>query len=129
MARARTVGVVLFPGFELLDAFGPVDALSKLPPADAVTVVTVAEQGKGAAIPSAQGPATVADAGWTTCPKIDILLGRTPQAAPLQHVRCPAAAHSALHALPCTHALPCRPARMCTDIRSSGRPGHADAGR
>ena len=40
MAEPRTLGVVLFEGFELLDVFGPLQAFGNLP--DHFRVITVA---------------------------------------------------------------------------------------
>ena len=55
----RTLGVVLFPGFELLDVYGPLEAFGHLP--EAFRIVQVAEQ--AGPVTSAQGPRVVADAG------------------------------------------------------------------
>jgi len=66
----RTLGVVLFPGFELLDVYGPLEAFGHLP--EAFRIVQVAEQ--AGPVPSAQGPRVVADAGLADAPKVDWLL-------------------------------------------------------
>jgi transcriptional regulator GlxA family with amidase domain len=66
----RTLGVVLFPGFELLDVYGPLEAFGHLP--EAFRIVQVAEQ--AGAIASAQGPRVVADAGLADAAKLDWLL-------------------------------------------------------
>jgi transcriptional regulator GlxA family with amidase domain len=66
----RTVGVVLFPGFELLDVFGPLEAFGNLP--GMVRVVLVAEQ--AGPVASAQGPRAVADHGFVDCPHLDVVL-------------------------------------------------------
>ena len=55
----KTVGVVLFEGFELLDVFGPAEAYSSPALDGALRVVMVAE--RAGAIISAQGPKAVAD--------------------------------------------------------------------
>ena len=70
MADERTVGLLLFPGFESLDAFGPVEVFGCLP--GAFRVVTVAERPEPVA--SGQGPRTVADHGFEGCPRLDLLL-------------------------------------------------------
>ena len=66
----RTVGVVLFPGFELLDVFGPLEAFGNLP--GMFQVVLVAEQ--AGPVASAQGPRAVADHGFVDCPHLDVVL-------------------------------------------------------
>ena len=66
----RTVGVVLFPGFELLDVFGPLEAFGNLP--GMFRVVLVAEE--AGPVASAQGPRAVADHGFADCPKLDVML-------------------------------------------------------
>ena len=66
----RTLGVVLFPGFELLDVFGPLEAFGNLP--GMFRVVLVAEQ--AGAVASAQGPRAVADHGFADCPHLDLVL-------------------------------------------------------
>jgi transcriptional regulator GlxA family with amidase domain len=66
----RTVGVLLFPGFELLDVFGPLEAFGHA--ADWFRCVTVAEQ--AGPVTSAQGARAVADHGFDDCPPLDILL-------------------------------------------------------
>ena len=66
----RTLGVVLFPGFELLDVFGPLEAFGNLPGTYRVTMV--AEQ--AGPVASAQGPRVVADHGFADCPRLDLML-------------------------------------------------------
>jgi transcriptional regulator GlxA family with amidase domain len=66
----RTVGVVLFPGFELLDVFGPLEAFGNLP--GMFRVVLIAEQ--AGPVASAQGPRAVADHGFADCPHLDVFL-------------------------------------------------------
>ena len=65
-----TVGVVLFGGFETLDAFGPVEVFGCLP--GAFRVLLVAEE--GGPVRSAQGPRSVADYGFDDCPALDVVL-------------------------------------------------------
>jgi len=66
----RTLGVVLFPGFELLDVFGPLEAFGGLP--GLFRVVLVAEQ--SGPVASAQQVRAVADHGLADCPRLDLLL-------------------------------------------------------
>ena len=66
----KTVGVLLFPEFELLDVFGPLEAFGQAK--DWFRIVTVAET--AGPVASAQGPRAVADHGFADCPPLDILL-------------------------------------------------------
>ena len=68
----RTLGVLLFPGFELLDVFGPLEAFGHRLLADRYRVCLVAE--RAGAVASAQGPRAVADHGLDDCPPLDVLL-------------------------------------------------------
>ena len=73
MASQKTVGVLLFEGFELLDVFGPLEAWGMHAAAGgACTIVTAAE--KAGAVKSAQGPCAIADYALTDCPRIDVML-------------------------------------------------------
>ena len=78
-----TVGVLIFPGFEMLDAYGPMELWGSLKHAPArfwggeekrvgVKLVTIAAT-RGE-IPSNQGPKTVADYGYADSPRLDYLL-------------------------------------------------------
>jgi transcriptional regulator GlxA family with amidase domain len=66
----RTLGVVLFPGFELLDVFGPLEAFGHLK--QDFGIVMVAE--RPGPVASAQGPQAVAERGFADCPRLDVLL-------------------------------------------------------
>jgi transcriptional regulator GlxA family with amidase domain len=66
----KTVGVLLFPDFELLDVFGPLEAFGHAK--DWFRIVMVAET--PGPVTSAQGPRAVADHGLEDCPPLDILL-------------------------------------------------------
>jgi len=66
----RTLGVVLFPEFELLDVFGPLEAFGNL--RGLFRVLMVAEA--GGPVASAQGPRAVADHGFADCPHLDLIL-------------------------------------------------------
>ena len=66
----KTVGVLLFPEFELLDVFGPLEAFGHAK--DWFRIVTVAE--RAGPVTSSQGPRAMADHGFADCPPLDILL-------------------------------------------------------
>ena len=66
----RTLGVVVYPGFELLDVYGPLEMFGNVGPA--LRIVMVAQQ--AGEVVSAQGPKTVADYGFDDCPRLDLLL-------------------------------------------------------
>jgi transcriptional regulator GlxA family with amidase domain len=67
---ARTLGVVLFPDFELLDVFGPLEMFGNM--TGAIDVKMVAE--RKAPVRSAQGPSVVIDHSFNDCPHFDLLL-------------------------------------------------------
>ncbi|MFZ0889888.1 MAG: DJ-1/PfpI family protein [Candidatus Binataceae bacterium] len=66
----RTVGAILFPGFELLDVFGPLEAYGMA--AGQFRVTLVAEN--AGPVPSAQGPSALAEYGFGDCPHLDLIL-------------------------------------------------------
>lgn len=66
----RTVGTLLFPGFELLDVFGPLEMFGAL--ADDYALEMVAET--AGAVASRQGPQTLADVAIADAKPYDILL-------------------------------------------------------
>lgn len=68
--RKKIVGALLFPDFELLDIFGPLQMFGML--ADHFEIVTLAETAQPVA--SAQGPRSVVDRTFTDAADIDILL-------------------------------------------------------
>lgn len=70
MADRRRLGVVLFPGFELLDVFGPLEVFGGLQ--DHFDVVTVAET--AGPVASAQRTRAVADASFADCAPCRLLL-------------------------------------------------------
>jgi transcriptional regulator GlxA family with amidase domain len=72
MATSRTVGALLFEGFELLDVFGPLEAWGMLAARGECTIVTVAET--AGPVASFQGPRAVAEHSLATCPSLDVLL-------------------------------------------------------
>ena len=59
-AQAKVLGTILFPGFELLDVFGPLEMFGNL---TGVVDVKIVAQEK-APVASAQGPKVVADYGF-----------------------------------------------------------------
>lgn len=68
--KLRTLGLVLYPRFELLDAYGPAEMFGNL--AGRVKIVTVAE--KAGPVASTQGPQGTADFGFDDCPELDLIL-------------------------------------------------------
>ena len=68
----RTLGVVLFEGFELLDVFGPCEAYGIHDLGGAFRLTTVAAE--AGAVASAQGPSALAEFAFDNCPPLDLLL-------------------------------------------------------
>jgi transcriptional regulator GlxA family with amidase domain len=66
----RTLGAVLYPQFELLDLYGPLEMFGSL--GKWLRIVTVAE--RPGPVASAQGPATVAEHGFADAPRLDLVL-------------------------------------------------------
>jgi putative intracellular protease/amidase len=66
----RTLGAILYPDFELLDLYGPLEMFGSLGPE--LRIVTLAE--KTGPVASAQGPETVARCDFTSAPHLDLLL-------------------------------------------------------
>jgi transcriptional regulator GlxA family with amidase domain len=69
-AAVKRLGVVLYPQFELLDVFGPVEMFGNL--TGTIEVKMVAE--KSGPVVSAQGPSAVAEFGFADCPDLDLLM-------------------------------------------------------
>ena len=69
-SRTRTLGALLYPDFELLDLYGPLEMFGNVGPE--LRIVTLAEQPGGVA--SAQGPQTVAEYGLGDAPQLDLIL-------------------------------------------------------
>jgi transcriptional regulator GlxA family with amidase domain len=92
MSTPRTLGAILYDGFELLDLYGPLEMFGSLGP-ERVRIVTVA-QAPGP-VASVQGPKTLAEHGFDDAPPLDLLLlpggmGTVPQlgnAAMLEFLR------------------------------------------
>jgi transcriptional regulator GlxA family with amidase domain len=72
MADGKTLGIVLFEGFELLDVFGPAEAFGMLAELGQGKVLTVAAE--AGPVASAQKLRAVADHGFADCPHLDIML-------------------------------------------------------
>jgi putative intracellular protease/amidase len=65
-----TLGALLYPDFELLDLYGPLEMFGTL--SDEVNIVTIAD--KKGPVASTQGPKTVADNDFNDAPPLDLLL-------------------------------------------------------
>jgi len=68
--QAKRLGVILYPGFELLDVFGPVEMFGNL---TGTVEVSMVAQHQGP-VRSAQGSQVVADYGFDDCPRLDLIL-------------------------------------------------------
>jgi transcriptional regulator GlxA family with amidase domain len=68
--KKKTLGVLLFNGFEVLDAYGPIELWGNMK--TRVQVVTIAA--KRGEITSTQGPKTLADYGYDDTPHLDLIL-------------------------------------------------------
>ena len=69
MESGRRLGIVLFPGFELLDVFGPAEMFAAT---GTIEVRLIAQ--RAGAVPSAQGVSALADFGFDDAPPVDLLL-------------------------------------------------------
>ena len=70
MTCQRTIGVVLFEGFELLDVFGPLEMFGLA--ADYFQIRLISQT--GGVVASRQGPKSVCDDSFQSAPAIDVLL-------------------------------------------------------
>jgi transcriptional regulator GlxA family with amidase domain len=70
--KRRVLGVLLFPGFELLDVFGPLEAFGIRPAQEHFDTVLVAE--KAGVVASAQGPGGVAAIDFGDSRHLDLIL-------------------------------------------------------
>jgi putative intracellular protease/amidase len=68
--KPLTLGVLLFPDFELLDVFGPLEMFGMAP--ECFRIVMAADQ--PGEVASRQGPRVVADAGYDDARRYDLLL-------------------------------------------------------
>jgi len=67
--QTRTIGIVLYPGFEVLDVFGPVEMWANTP---GLEVVMISQD--GGSVRSAQGAVVQADYSFATAPKLAIMM-------------------------------------------------------
>jgi putative intracellular protease/amidase len=67
----RTLGAILYPGFELLDLYGPLEMFGSVGP-DQLRIATVA-QATGP-VASFQGPKTLAEYDFASAPPLDLIL-------------------------------------------------------
>jgi transcriptional regulator GlxA family with amidase domain len=67
---SQTLGIVLYPGFELLDVYGPAEVFGNL--TGRLKIIMIAQ--KAGPVASTQGPKTVADFGFDDCPPLDLVL-------------------------------------------------------
>jgi putative intracellular protease/amidase len=67
---SRTIGALIFPGFELLDMFGPLEMFGMLEDAPAIKMIAESLE----PVPSRQGPRSVVDATLADATAYDILL-------------------------------------------------------
>lgn len=67
--RPRTVGVVLYPGFEVLDVFGPVEMWANAP---GMKVILIAQ--KAGPVKSAQGVSVHAEYDFAGAPALDVMM-------------------------------------------------------
>jgi len=65
----KTIGIILYPDFEVLDVYGPAEMWANVPD---FHVVMIAEQ--AGPVMSAQGIATVADYSFSNAPQLDIVM-------------------------------------------------------
>lgn len=77
MSNVKRIGAVLYPGFEMLDTFGPLEMYSVMGK-EAVEIVTVAQQaGPVSSALAGDGPLApkvIADYGFDDAPLLDIIL-------------------------------------------------------
>ena len=69
MDDKKTLGVLLFPGFESLDAYGPIEMFGSC---DAIRIITIAQSKDP--VPSTQGPKTLIDCTLDAVGDLDWLL-------------------------------------------------------
>ena len=68
--KTRVLGAILYPGFEVLDYYGPIEMFGNV--GEELRVLTVAE--RPGPVRSVQGPETVATHGFADCPALDLIL-------------------------------------------------------
>ena len=70
--QQRRIGALLFPAFELLDVFGPLEMFTLLQERGLAEIIMVAQQ--PGSVSSVCGPACIATVGFDNCPDLDVLL-------------------------------------------------------
>jgi transcriptional regulator GlxA family with amidase domain len=75
-ARPLTLGVILYPGFELLDAFGPLEMFNSIGRDRLITYIVAQQAGPVAAgsVADPVGPGVIAEFGFEDAPPLDLLL-------------------------------------------------------
>jgi transcriptional regulator GlxA family with amidase domain len=68
--KPRTLGAILYPQFELLDLYGPLEMFGCL--GEALRIVTIAEQ--AGPVRSSPGPSTLAEHSFADAPPLDLML-------------------------------------------------------
>jgi len=68
--KPLTLGAILYEDFELLDLYGPLEMFGNLKPQ--VKIITVAEN--AGPVASFQGPQTLAEFDYHSCPSLDLIL-------------------------------------------------------
>ena len=68
--KSRSIGVVLFPEFELLDVFGPLEMFGMAPESFDIPIAAA----RGGDVASKQGPRSVVEHAFDEAPQYDILL-------------------------------------------------------
>jgi transcriptional regulator GlxA family with amidase domain len=68
--KTRTLGILLYPQFELLDVYGPVEMFGGV--GKRMKLIMVAQT--AGPVQSAQGPKVIADYGFDDCPALDLIL-------------------------------------------------------
>jgi len=73
ISQPKTLGILLFPGFEILDAFGPLEMFSIIP--DKIKIILIGDvSGTSRTVKSFQGVSVVVDTNLQNVPHLDILL-------------------------------------------------------
>ena len=73
-ARSKRLGVLLFPGFELLDVFGPLEMFGALSYFGEVSVEITMVAKEAGAVTSDPGLEVLADSGYGDCQPLDMVL-------------------------------------------------------
>lgn len=67
---SKTLGAIVYPDFELLDLYGPLEMFGSL--GEACKIITVSD--RPGLVASSQGPKTHAEYGYEDCPQLDLVL-------------------------------------------------------